>query len=142
MVERNFQIYGAQFLRKWIESRDLLPMLLSPTYHTPQAEENYSFPGSIFSKICFSLQQKGVEETMICFFKIETKIMKIIWNIRLFVIFLICIFFKCDDLTVLQIIYLSYSKVLILLSLLCNQNNLLLELHQKKISIFMEGGFL
>ena len=32
--------------------------------------------GSILSKICFPQQQKGVEETMICFIKIQSENMK------------------------------------------------------------------
>ena len=38
-------------------------------------------PGSILSKICFLQQQKGVEETMICFIKIQSENMKLTWNI-------------------------------------------------------------
>ena len=30
-------------------------------------------PGSIFPKICFPQQQKGVEETMVCFFRIQSE---------------------------------------------------------------------
>ena len=50
---------------------------------TPQAEGNYSFlPGSILSKICFPLQQKRVEETMIFFIKFQSENRKMSWNIR------------------------------------------------------------
>ena len=38
--------------------------------------------------------------------------------------------------------YLSYSMVLILLLPLCNHDNLILKLHQKKIATLMKGGFL
>ena len=49
----------------------------------PQAEENYSFPpGSILSKICFPLQQRRVEETMIFFIKFQSENRKMSWNIR------------------------------------------------------------
>ena len=49
-------------------------------------------PSSIFSKICFPHQQKGVEETMICFIKIELENIKMTWNIRLFIYCMICHF--------------------------------------------------
>ena len=55
----------------------------------------------ILSKICFPQQQKGVEETMICFIKIQSENMKMTWNIRLFIFGMICNFFKCDGFTVL-----------------------------------------
>ena len=60
----------------------------------------FILPGSILSEICF-LQQKGVEETMICFIKIQSKIMKMTWNIRFFIFCMIWNFFKCDRFTVL-----------------------------------------
>ena len=41
--------------------------------------------GNILSKICFPQQQKGVEETMICFIKIQSENMKMTWNIRFFI---------------------------------------------------------
>ena len=57
-------------------------------------------PDSILSKICFPKQQKGVEETMICFIKIQSENMKMTWNIRFFIFSMICNFFKCDGFTV------------------------------------------
>ena len=36
----------------------------------------------------------------------------------------------------------SYSMILVLLSLLCNYNNLILILYQEKITTLMKGGFL
>ena len=42
-------------------------------------------PGSIFSKICFSQHQKGVEKTMIYFIKIQSENMQMTWDIRFFV---------------------------------------------------------
>ena len=59
-------------------------------------------PGSVFSKICFSQQQKGEEETMICFIKIQSENMKLTRNIRLFIFCMICNFFKCDGFTVFK----------------------------------------
>ena len=53
------------------------------------------FRKSIFPKI------KGVEETMICFIKIQSGNMKMTWNIRLFIICMICNFLECDSFTVL-----------------------------------------
>ena len=38
------------------------------------------------------------------------------WNIRLFIFYMICNFFQCDDFKVLQTKHLSYSTVVILLS--------------------------
>ena len=40
--------------------------------------------GSIFSKICFSQHQKGVEKTMIYFIKIQSENMQMTWDIRFF----------------------------------------------------------
>ena len=42
-----------------------------------------------------------VEETMICFIKIQSGNMKMTWNISLFIFCVICKFCKCDGLTVL-----------------------------------------
>ena len=58
-------------------------------------------PGRILSKICFPQQQKGVEETMIFFIKIQSENMKMTWNIRFFILCMICNFFECDGFTAL-----------------------------------------
>ena len=58
-------------------------------------------PRIIFSNICFPQQQKGVEETMICFIEIQLENIKMAQNIRLFIFFMICNFFECDYFTVL-----------------------------------------
>ena len=87
-------------------------------------------------------QQKGMEETIICFIKIQPENMKMTRNIRFFIFCMICNFFRCDGFTILWITYLSYSIVLILLFLLCNHDNLILKLHQKKIDNLMKGDFL
>ena len=45
-------------------------------------------------------KQKGVEKTIICFIKIQTEIMTMTWNVRLFMFYMICNFYKCDGFTV------------------------------------------
>ena len=47
-----------------------------------------------------SSKEKWVEKTMTCFIKIQSENMKITWNIRLFVFYIICNFSKCDGFTV------------------------------------------
>ena len=49
-------------------------------------------------------KNKGVEETMICFIKIQSENMKMTWNISLFICCMIYNFSKCDGFTVLWII--------------------------------------
>ena len=46
-------------------------------------------------------KNKGVEETMICSFKIQSENMKMTWNIRSFICCMIYNFSKCDGFTVL-----------------------------------------
>ena len=58
-------------------------------------------PGCILSNICFPQWQKGVEEVMICFLKIQSENIKMTWNIRFFMFCMICIFFNCDNFTIL-----------------------------------------
>ena len=53
-----------------------------------------------FFENLFPPKQKGVEETIICFTKTQSKNMKMNWNIRLFIFYIICNFSKCDDFTV------------------------------------------
>ena len=53
-----------------------------------------NLPGSILSRICFPQQQKGVEETMICFIKIQSENMKITWHFRFLLSCMICSFFQ------------------------------------------------
>ena len=43
-----------------------------------------------------SPKTKGVEETMICFVKIQSENMTVTWNISLFTFCMICNFSKCD----------------------------------------------
>ena len=54
----------------------LMPL---PTQNSPQSS-------------CFPQQQKGVEETMICFIKIQSENMKMNLNIRFFMFSMICNF--------------------------------------------------
>ena len=73
----------------WIQA--FLLMLPSSTQNSRQN----------FLKIGFPEQQKGVENTVICFIKIKSKNMKMASNIRLFTFCMICKFSKRDGLTVL-----------------------------------------
>ena len=84
--------------------------------------------GGILSKICFPRQQKRMEKTVIGFFRIQSENIKLIWNVRFFVF---CLIYNCLIMIALQFCkqYLSYRMVLTLLLLLCNPNNLILELH-------------
>ena len=53
---------------------------------TPHTEQNYSFlQAAFFRKSVSPNSRKGVEETMICFNKIQSENMKMTWNIRLFI---------------------------------------------------------
>ena len=109
MCGKNFQIYGVHIPRKCIDSRHFYPSP-SPLKTRPPSSCHHALdsrkllipPGSILSKICFPQQQKGVEETMNCFIKIQSENMKMTWNIiRSFIFCMICNVFKCDGFTVL-----------------------------------------
>ena len=63
------------------------------------------------------------------------------WNIRLFIFYMICNFFKCDDFTVLQTKYLSYSMVVISLSSPLQPQSDNKVIPDKKAAL-MTGGFL
>ena len=154
MYGKNFQIYGVHIPRKCIEFRHfyscplpphsvLVPKFLSS--HPRQREISHSqlpitqliIPRQhFFWKFVFPQQQKGVEETMIFFIRIQSKNMKVAWNIRLFIFCMICNFFKY--IFVNNICHIVWY----LLPLLCIQNNLILNLHQKKLATLMKGGFL
>ena len=54
-----------------------------------------------FFENLFPPNTKGVEETMICFIKIQSENMEMTWNIRLFICCMICNFAKRDGPTVL-----------------------------------------
>ena len=77
---------------------------------------------------------------MICFIKIQSEIMKMTWNISLYIVCMICHFSKCDDFTVLRIISIKQCSIKFIAPLLCNHGNLTLKLHQKKIATLMKGG--
>ena len=77
MCAKNFQTYGIYIPRKCIGSRHfyLYPSPLKTltkflSLH-PRQKEVTDPPGGIISKICFRQQHKTVEETMICFIKIQ-----------------------------------------------------------------------
>ena len=108
MCGKNFQIYGVHIPRKFIDSRHLYSCPC-PTQNLPPSSCHHTLgrrkllipPSSILSKIYFPQQEKGVEETMICFIKIQSANMKMTWNIRFFICCMICNFFKCDGFTAL-----------------------------------------
>ena len=72
-----------------------------------------------------------MEETTICFIKIESENMKMTSNISLFIFSMICNFLNVMALQFCEEC-LSSSVVLSLLPLLRNHDNLTLKLHQKK----------
>ena len=105
---KNIQFYRVHILRKCIDSRHFYSchshsklaqkFLLSSTID----RRKLLIPlGSILSKICFPQQQKGVEETMICLIKIQSENMRMTWDVRLFIFFVTCYFFKSDGFIVL-----------------------------------------
>ena len=155
MYGKKFQIYGVHIPRKCIESRHFYSCPLPPhsvltlkflSSHPSQKEITHSqllITQLIIPRQHFfwksappPQQQKGVEETMICFIRIQSENMKVVWNIRLFVFCVICNFFKY--------IFVNniYHIVWYLLPLLCNHSNLILNLHQKKTATLMKGDFL
>ena len=93
MCGKNFSIYGVHIPRKCIESMHFYSCP-SPPLKTP---------GRIFWK-SVSPKTKWVEETMICFIKIQSENMKMTWNISLYIFCMICNISKCDGFTVLWII--------------------------------------
>ena len=137
-----FIIYGVHIPRKSIESRHFyfyLTQNLPPNscHHTLGRRKLVIVPVSIFTKICFLQHQEEVEETIISFIKIQSKSIKITWDIGLLIFCMICIFFFFfSEMMALQFWkqYLSYSMVSILLLLLWNHNNLILKLHILKNS--------
>ena len=114
MCGKNFQIYGVikKNARKILENALIRGIFTHAPPHSKLAPPNSCHhalgrrkllipPGSILSQTCFPQQQKGVEETMICFIKIQSENMKMTWNITLFIFCMICNFFKCDGFPVL-----------------------------------------
>ena len=91
-----FQFYVVHIPIKCIESMEFYSCASSPV----------KTPGRIFWK-SVSPKTKRVEETIICFIKIQSENIKVTWNInvfKLFCFYMICILFKCDGFTVLWII--------------------------------------
>ena len=88
-----FWPYGVHITRKCIESM----------YFDSYPSSPLKTPGRIFWK-SFSPKQKGMKKTMICFIKVQPENVKMTWNIRLFIFYMICNFSKCDCFTVLLII--------------------------------------
>ena len=121
MFGKTFQIYGVHIPRKCIESRNfywcqptLLHSKLFPKFLLSLRSQReitdcrkkcclgewviYWFSQAAFcSNICFPQQQKGMEESMIYFIKIQSEKMKMTWNIRLFTFCMIRNFYKCDS---------------------------------------------
>ena len=85
--------YGVHITRKCIESM----------YFYSYPSSSLKTPGRIFW-IFFSPKQKGMKKTMICLIKIQPENMKMTWNIKLFIFYMIYNFSKCDGFTVLLII--------------------------------------
>ena len=89
-----------------ISSHALIPL---PNKNLPPNSCNHTLgrgkllilPGNVFSKTCFPKHQGVVEETAICFIKIQSENLKMTWNIRSFIFCMICIFLLCVSFTVL-----------------------------------------
>ena len=104
MFRKNLELYGVHIPRKCIDSRYFYSFP-SPLKTYPKDRRKLLIPpGSILSKIYFPQNQKEVEETMICFIKIQSENMKMTWNIRFFIFCMICNFLNCDSFTILKII--------------------------------------
>ena len=79
MFGKNFKFMKLIFLENAMQMK-YLPTQNSPPSscnHTLGSMKLYTPPGSILSKICFPQQQKGVEEAMICFIKIQSENLKV-----------------------------------------------------------------
>ena len=87
MCAKNFQIFGVHIPRRYFERRHFYSCPSSfktgCSFLTLGRRKLLIPLGSIFSKICSPQQQRGIEETIICFIKIQSEKMKMIWNIRL-----------------------------------------------------------
>ena len=85
--EKSFNLWCSHSKKMhWIYAFLLMPQFLSL--------------GRIFWKsVC--PKTKKVEKTMICFIKIQSENIKMTWNIRLFIFYMIYNFYKCDGFTVL-----------------------------------------
>ena len=56
-----------------------------------------------FFENLFPRKTKGVEKTIICFIKIQSKNVKMTWNNSSFIFCMVCNFCKCDGFTVLRV---------------------------------------
>ena len=90
--EKNFQFMVITFLENALN--------LCIFTHAPVP--NSKFQVEVL-EICFP-KTNGVQETMICFIKIQSENMTMTWNICLFIFSMICHFSKCDGVTVLWIL--------------------------------------
>ena len=93
----------------------VLPHLkLSPTFLSSRRIGKRKLlisPDRIFWKTWFRQQQKGVEETVIYFVKIEPENIKMTRNIRPCIFFMTSNFFKCDGFTVFKIVSIIYHGI-------------------------------
>ena len=113
----------------------------SPKYFTspPRVRRITNFPWLHFIKNLFPrLAEKGRGEKTIN----QLNNMTMTWNSRLFIFYMIYHFFRCDYFTVLLIKYQSYIVVVILLSLLCKHDTLILKLYQIEMATVAKDGFL
>ena len=130
----------------WFKAFLLMPL---PNQNSPSSSCHHALgtrklltpPGNILSRICFPQQQKLVEKTKICLSKFSQKIWRWLGTSGLLHFVWFTIFSYVIALQFCKW-YLSYSMALNLLILLCNHDNLILKLHQKKIANFMMGDFL
>ena len=91
MCGKDFSIYGIQLENVL----NLFIFILCPVLHSKlqvQLFENLFPPRA---------RNKAVEETIICFIKIQSENMKMAWNISLFIFCMVYNFSKYDGLTVL-----------------------------------------
>ena len=93
---KKFSIYGVHIPKRCIKSMNL--------YWCPNSP--LKTPSTIFWKsVSPRSKNKGVEETMIYFIKIQSENMKMTWNICL--LCMIYNFSKCNNFTVLWMIYIK-----------------------------------
>ena len=87
-------------------------------YFNPCPSSPIKTPGRIFWK-SVSPKTKTVEETMICFIKIQLESIKMTWNINLLKLFgfcMVCNSFKCDGFSVLWMISIKECGVKFIVS--------------------------
>ena len=79
-------------------SENALNLCIFTHCQVPQSKRQVQFFENLFPP---RAKNKEVEETMICFIKIQSENMKMTWNISLFICCMIYNFSKCDGFTVL-----------------------------------------